>query len=99
MRLPREISGQELATRLEKRGYAITRQTVSHLRLTTTLHGQHHITIPAHKSLKIGRQKGEIPGQDACQSLITGLQHADIKGRLWIVHRGRIREYQRDDRS
>lgn len=54
MRLPREISGQERAKRLEKRGYAITRQTGSHLRLTTTLRGEHHLTIPAHKCLKIG---------------------------------------------
>ena len=58
MRLPREISGQELAKRLEKRGYAITRQTGSHLRLTTILHGEHHITIPSHKCLKLGTLSG-----------------------------------------
>jgi len=54
MRLPREISGEELAKRLEKYGYRITRQTGSHMRLTTTLQGEHHITIPSHKCLKIG---------------------------------------------
>ena len=54
MKLPREIGGQELAKRLERRGYAITRQTGSHLRLTTTLEGEHHITVPSHKNLKIG---------------------------------------------
>jgi len=54
MKLPREIGGPELAKRLEKRGYAITRQAGSHLRLTTTLHGEHHITIPSHKCLKVG---------------------------------------------
>lgn len=54
MKLPREISGKELSKLLEKYGYGITRQTGSHIRLTTALHGEHHITIPAHKYLKIG---------------------------------------------
>jgi predicted RNA binding protein YcfA (HicA-like mRNA interferase family) len=35
-------------------GYAVTRQTGSHMRLTTALQGEHHITIPSHKHLKIG---------------------------------------------
>jgi len=54
MKLPREISGEELAKLLKKYGYEITRQTGSHIRLTTTAKGEHHITIPAHKYLKIG---------------------------------------------
>ena len=54
MKLPREISGVELAKLLKKYGYQITRQTGSHIRLTTTAKGDHHITIPAHKYLKIG---------------------------------------------
>lgn len=54
MKLPREISGEELAKLLKKYGYEISRQTGSHIRLTTILQGQHHITIPAHKYLKIG---------------------------------------------
>jgi predicted RNA binding protein YcfA (HicA-like mRNA interferase family) len=54
MKLPREISGVELAKLLKKYGYQITRQTGSHIRLTTTAKGEHHITIPAHKYLKIG---------------------------------------------
>jgi hypothetical protein len=32
----------------------------------------------------------------ACRTLIDGLAQADIAGRLWIVQRGRIREYQPD---
>jgi predicted RNA binding protein YcfA (HicA-like mRNA interferase family) len=35
MKLPRDITGIELAKRLEILGYQITRQTGSHLRLTT----------------------------------------------------------------
>ena len=29
-------------------GYEVTRQTGSHLRLTTEVNGEHHITIPNH---------------------------------------------------
>lgn len=54
MKLPREISGGKLAKLLKKYGYGITRQTGSHIRLTTTEKGEHHITIPAHRNLKIG---------------------------------------------
>ena len=39
---------------LRRYGYEITRQTGSHLRLTTRLKGEHHITIPRHKPLKVG---------------------------------------------
>lgn len=31
---------------------------------------------------------------DAVQTLIAGLRSADIAGKLWVVHRGRIREYE-----
>jgi len=34
MKLPRDISGNELAALLQKFGYKITRQSGSHLRLT-----------------------------------------------------------------
>ena len=54
MKLPRELSGAELAKLLKKYGYEVTRQTGGHIRLTTTQKGEHHITIPAHKYLKIG---------------------------------------------
>jgi len=40
---------------LRKFGYEITRQTGSHIRLTSTIKGfEQHVTVPAHKSLKIG---------------------------------------------
>ncbi len=54
MKLPRDISGLELARLLKKLGYQVTRQTGSHLRLTTDQHGQHHVTIPNHNPIKIG---------------------------------------------
>jgi len=54
MRLPRDLSGSDLAQALRKFGYSITRQTGSHLRLTTHEHGEHHLTIPQHDALRIG---------------------------------------------
>jgi predicted RNA binding protein YcfA (HicA-like mRNA interferase family) len=54
MKIPGDLSGIGLAKKLEKYGYQITRQTGSHIRLTTILNGEHHITIPAHDPLKIG---------------------------------------------
>jgi predicted RNA binding protein YcfA (HicA-like mRNA interferase family) len=54
MKLPRDISGQTLAKALLKLGYEPTRQTGSHIRLTTQMNGEHHVTVPAHNPLKIG---------------------------------------------
>ncbi len=55
MRLPRDVSGDELARRLARLGYAVTRQTGSHLRLTRrTERGEHHLTIPRHPALRVG---------------------------------------------
>lgn len=54
MRVPRDLSGTELVKRLERLGYGVTRQTGSHLRLTSTAHGEHHVTIPNHDPLRIG---------------------------------------------
>jgi len=55
MKVPRGISGEHLAALLARFGYSITRQTGSHLRLTSTSRGaQHHITIPNHEALRVG---------------------------------------------
>jgi len=54
MRLPRDLSSTELIHTLKTLGYGITRQTGSHIRLTTDQHGEHHITIPQHNPLRIG---------------------------------------------
>ncbi|MCK4418761.1 type II toxin-antitoxin system HicA family toxin [Candidatus Aerophobetes bacterium] len=54
MRMPRDLSAQELTELLKIYGYQITRQTGSHLRLTIIRKGEHHITIPKHKPLKVG---------------------------------------------
>lgn len=55
MKLPRDISGAELARLLHRYGYRVVRQTGSHIRLTSAVTGvEHHITIPAHSPLKVG---------------------------------------------
>jgi len=54
MKVPRDISGNDLLKLLKVYGYEVTRQTGSHIRLTTQQIGEHHITIPNHSPLKIG---------------------------------------------
>jgi predicted RNA binding protein YcfA (HicA-like mRNA interferase family) len=54
MKIPRDISGQDLIKYLKPYGYEISRQSGSHIRLSTTKNGEHHITIPNHSPLKIG---------------------------------------------
>lgn len=54
MKLPRDLSGRELAKSLAQLGYSVTRQTSSHIRLTTQQGGEHHVTIPDHNPLKVG---------------------------------------------
>ena len=54
MKIPRNISGGQLAKLLELYGYKVTRQVGSHIRLTTQKNGEHHITIPLHKAIHIG---------------------------------------------
>ncbi len=55
MKLPRDTGGEELANLLRKYGYQVSRQTGSHMRLTSMIRGkEYHITIPRHKPLKSG---------------------------------------------
>lgn len=54
MKLPRDLSGAELAEALGRVGYQVTRQSGSHIRLTTTAPTEHHVTVPAHDPLKVG---------------------------------------------
>lgn len=54
MRLPRDLSGRALARALQRYGYVVTRESGSHMRLTTEHGGEHHVTIPDHASLRIG---------------------------------------------
>jgi predicted RNA binding protein YcfA (HicA-like mRNA interferase family) len=54
MKLPRDIDANQLAQALKKLGYQATRQTGSHIRLTTQDNGEHNITVPNHSPIKVG---------------------------------------------
>jgi predicted RNA binding protein YcfA (HicA-like mRNA interferase family) len=54
MKLPRDVSATDLVKASKKLGYEVTRQTGSHIRLTSKENGEHHITIPNHSPIKIG---------------------------------------------
>lgn len=59
MRLPRDLSGDDLIRGLQGLGYEATRQTGSHVRLTReTAEASHHVTIPRHKALRLGTLNG-----------------------------------------
>jgi len=59
MKVPRDVGGEELIKLLAGFGYSITRQTGSHIRLTSSARGtEHHITIPRHNPLKVGTLSG-----------------------------------------
>jgi predicted RNA binding protein YcfA (HicA-like mRNA interferase family) len=54
-KIPRDVSGRDLAKALSKYGYQIVRQTGSHIRLVSKIQGtEHKITIPDHDPLKVG---------------------------------------------
>ena len=68
MKLPRSVSGDKLAKKLEKFGYTITRHSGNHMRLTkSTKEGDHHITIPKHRCLKLGTLNSII--KDVAESI------------------------------
>lgn len=54
-KIPRDINGQKLCRLLNKFDFKITRQTGSHIRLTSNYSDiEFHITIPNHDPIKIG---------------------------------------------
>lgn len=54
MKLPRDVSATDLIKALKKYQYSTSRQSGSHIRLTTQEKGEHHLTIPNHDPIKIG---------------------------------------------
>jgi predicted RNA binding protein YcfA (HicA-like mRNA interferase family) len=54
VRLPRDLNGRQLAAALAALGYEGTRRSGSHLRLTTRRNGEHHLTIPDYRPLRVG---------------------------------------------
>lgn len=60
MKLPRDLSGDELVQALSRLGYSALRQTGSHVRLVTREHGEHYVTVPRHSPLRIGTLAGIV---------------------------------------
>jgi predicted RNA binding protein YcfA (HicA-like mRNA interferase family) len=58
MKIPRDLSGEQLVRLLRKLDYQIVRQKGSHIRLTTDEPNQHHLTIPNHDPIKVGTLGG-----------------------------------------
>ena len=54
MKLPRDVSGAKLVKALRVLGYEVSRQSGSHIRVSTEKKGTHHITIPNHDPIKLG---------------------------------------------
>lgn len=69
MRLPRDLTGAQLVRALVKLGYASTRQTGSHVRLTCQSPVQHHVTVPMHDPLRIGTLAGILGAVAEAQQL------------------------------
>ena len=80
MKIPRDLSGKELITLLQKMGYVITRQTGSHIRLTRIHSGkEQHLTIPNHNELKIGTLANIL--QSIAEN--QGIEKTELIERLW----------------
>ena len=57
-RLPRDLDGDDLVKALRSCGYELTRQTGSHMRLITSVNGEHHVTVPKQSPLRVGTLSG-----------------------------------------
>jgi len=60
MKLPRDLNATDLLKALKPLGYVVSRQKGSHIRITTTMHGEHHEVIPNHTPIKIGTLRSII---------------------------------------
>lgn len=80
MRLPRDLSGRELASLLHRHyGYEVVRQTGSHLRLSTDFGGRHRVTVPAGETLRVGTLAAVLSEVAAHH----GISRAEVEERLF----------------
>jgi predicted RNA binding protein YcfA (HicA-like mRNA interferase family) len=54
VKIPRDVSGQELVKALRKLGYFVVRQRGSHIFLRTQARGGHQVVIPGHTPIVVG---------------------------------------------
>jgi predicted RNA binding protein YcfA (HicA-like mRNA interferase family) len=57
VKTPRDVSGPHLVKALRVLGYERIRQDGSHIRLTTQLDGEFHVTVPNHQPIRVGTFK------------------------------------------
>ena len=57
MKTPRNVTGPDLVKALRALGYDRHRQEGSHIRLTTQLDGEYHVTVPNHRPVRVGTLK------------------------------------------
>jgi predicted RNA binding protein YcfA (HicA-like mRNA interferase family) len=60
VKIPRDCNGTELVRALRRLGYETQRQTGSHIQMTTQRGGEHHVSIPNHRPLKVGLLHGVL---------------------------------------
>ena len=81
MKLPRALSGNELAKRLARAyGYRVTRSRGSHMTATLTIgSNSHHVTVPRHRDVRVGTLDAIIT--DVAEFL--GLSKHEVRKRLF----------------
>lgn len=79
MRLPRDLSGDDLVKALGRFGYIVTRRSGSHMRVTILRGGEHHVTIPRHDALRNGTLAGIL--SDVANEFESSRE--DIAGQLF----------------
>jgi predicted RNA binding protein YcfA (HicA-like mRNA interferase family) len=80
MKLPRSVSGGELAAHLERAfGYAQVHQVGSHIVLQTESPGHHRLAVPDHKILRPGTLNSVLRAVAQAQ----GIAKAEVLVRLF----------------
>ena len=81
MRLPRDLSGEEVIQLLGRHyGYQLRRSRGSHMTVTlTTISGEHSVTVPRHRYVRIGTL-GQIVSDVAA---FVGLPKEDVRRQLF----------------
>ncbi|HUT33729.1 MAG TPA: type II toxin-antitoxin system HicA family toxin [Planctomycetota bacterium] len=70
MKIPRDLSGRELATRLPRAfGYRFLHQEGSHIVLQTETPRRHRTAVPDHQALRIGTLNGILRAIVAAQGI------------------------------
>lgn len=78
MKLPRDLSGDDLVKSLRRLGYRPTRQRGSHVRITTQTGGEHHEVVPRHDAIGIKTLSSVLKSIAAHHGLTT----EELIGRL-----------------